>query len=73
MPGDVVYAIVDGEYPIQVWQKHRGITQRQLAEKADSSTAYLSQIELGEGKGSTDVLVDIARALDLTLDAIIES
>ena len=53
--------------------KHRGITQRQLAEKADISTAYLSQIELGEREGSTKVLAAIARALDLTLDDIVAS
>ena len=73
VPGEVVYAILDGESPIRVWRKHRGITQRQLAEKADISTVYLSQIELGERRGSTDVLAAIARALDLTLDDIVES
>lgn len=73
VPGEVVYAILDGESPIRVWRKHRGITQRQLAEKADISAAYLSQIELGERKGSADVLAAIARALDLTLDDIVES
>jgi transcriptional regulator with XRE-family HTH domain len=31
------------------------------------------QIELGERKGSTDVLAAIAKALDLTLDDIVES
>lgn len=73
VPSYVVYAILEGESPIRVWRKHRGLTQHQLAEAAGISVPYLSQIELGERKGSTDVLVAIARALDLTLDDIVES
>ena len=73
VPSYVVYAILEGESPIRVWRKHRGLTQHQLADAAGISVPYLSQIELGERKGSTDVLVAIARALDLTLDDIVES
>jgi DNA-binding XRE family transcriptional regulator len=72
VPSHVVDAILDGENPIRVWRKHRGLTQRQLAEAAGISVPYLSQIELGERKGSTDVLVAIAKALDLALDDIVE-
>jgi transcriptional regulator with XRE-family HTH domain len=72
VPGHVVYAILDGENPIRAWRKHRGPTQQQLAEAAGISVPYLPQIELGERKGSTDVLVAIARALDLALDDIVE-
>jgi transcriptional regulator with XRE-family HTH domain len=72
VPSHVVDAILDGESPIRVWRKHRGLTQRQLAGAAGISVPYLSQIELGERKGSTDVLVAIAKALDLALDDIVE-
>jgi DNA-binding XRE family transcriptional regulator len=70
VPSHVVYAILEGESPIRVWRKHRGLTQQQLAEAAGISVPYLSQIESGGRKGSTDVLAAIARALDLTLDDI---
>jgi DNA-binding XRE family transcriptional regulator len=73
VPSQVVDAILEGESPIRVWRKHRGLTQQQLAEAAGISVPYLSQIESSERKGSTDVLAAIARALDLMLDDIVES
>ncbi|MCP5096752.1 MAG: helix-turn-helix domain-containing protein [Chloroflexi bacterium] len=71
VPGEIVFAIHDGENPIKVWREYRGMTQPQLAEKAGISAAYLSQIESGKRTGSTDVLKAIAAALDLTLDDIV--
>ena len=71
IPGPVTYAILDGEKPIKVWRKYRGLTQRQLSEMAGITKAYLSQIETGKRTGTTDVLTNIARSLDLTLDDIV--
>jgi len=73
VPSEVTYAILDGENPIRVWREHRGFTQRQLAEIAGISTFYLSQIESGKRKGSTDVLTAIAKSLGLSLDDIVNS
>ena len=72
IPGEVVYALLDGENAIRVWRQYRGMTQRQLAKVAEISVPYLSQLELGKRKGSTSVLSAIARGLDLTLDDLIE-
>ena len=72
VPSEVVYAILDGENPIKVWREHRGLTQRQLAETVGISTPYLSQLESGKRKGTTDVLSAIAEALGLALDDIVE-
>ena len=71
LPAEIVYAILDGENPIRVWRKHRGLTQQELSNLAGISKPYLSQIESGKRKGRTDVLSAIASALDLTLDDII--
>ena len=71
VPGEIVYAILDGESPIRVWREHRGSTQKKLAETTGISVPYLSQLESGKRKGSTEVLVAIARALDLSLDDIV--
>jgi len=73
VPGEVTYAILDGENPIKVWREHRGFTQQQLADTAGISTPYLSQIESGKRKGTTDVLAAIAKTLDLSLDDIVVS
>jgi len=71
VPGEIVFAMVEGANPIKVWREYRGMTQPQLAEKAGISPAYLSKIESGNHPGSTDVLKAIAAALDLTLDDIV--
>lgn len=72
VPGEIVYAILDGENPIRVWREHRRLTQRQLADAASISTPYLSQLESGKRTGSTEVLSAIAETLGLSLDDIVE-
>ncbi len=47
-------AIADGENPIRVWREYRGMTQAHLAKVAEISVPYLSQLESGKRKGSTD-------------------
>lgn len=71
VPSEVTYAILDGKNPIRVWREYRSLTQRQLAETAGISIPYLSQIESGKRKGTTEILNAIARALSLTLDDIV--
>jgi DNA-binding XRE family transcriptional regulator len=71
LSSQVVYAILDGGNPIRVWREHRGLTQRQLAEAVGISAPYLSQLESGKRRGTTEVLSAIAEALDLALDDIV--
>lgn len=73
IPSEVVYALLDGQNPIKVWQEYRGLTQQQLAEAAGISVPYLSQLESGKRKGSTKVLTAIAKILKLSLDDIVAS
>lgn len=71
IPSEVVYAILDGENPIRVWRKHRGLTLQQLAEKAGVSIQYLSQIESAKRTGTAKVLASIAKGLDVTVDDLV--
>jgi DNA-binding XRE family transcriptional regulator len=71
VPSEVTYAILDGANPIRVWREHRGLTQKQLAENAGISNAYLSQLESGKRTGTADVLTAVAQALDLTVEDIL--
>jgi DNA-binding XRE family transcriptional regulator len=73
VPSAVTYAILDGVSPVRAWREARGLTQGQLAEPADISVPYLSQIEAGKRKGSADVLAALARALRVSLDDIVDS
>ncbi|WP_163836814.1 helix-turn-helix domain-containing protein [Spartinivicinus ruber] len=68
VPDAVVTRLLDGENPVKVWREHRGLKQKQLAEKLEIMAAYLSQIEKGEKSGSVDVLKRIAEVLNVDLD-----
>ncbi|MDO4429505.1 MAG: helix-turn-helix transcriptional regulator [Atopobiaceae bacterium] len=50
----------------------RGITQRQLALMTGTSRSYLWKIEIGAADVGIDVLVRIARALDVPVRDLIE-
>ncbi len=68
VPGEVAFALLNGENPIKIWRVHRGLEQAELAERAGVSIPYLSQLERGKRKGSLEVLNAIARALSVSLD-----
>lgn len=72
IPAHVPYAIIDGKNPVKVWRDYRGMSQQELAQAAGISTSYLSQIETGKRVGKTAVLQAIARALNLTLDDVVQ-
>jgi transcriptional regulator with XRE-family HTH domain len=48
-------------------RRERGITLRELAEQAQVSVPYLSEIERGRKEPSSEILAAICRALDLEL------
>jgi DNA-binding XRE family transcriptional regulator len=73
VPGDVIYAILDGENPIKAWREYRGFSQQEIAEKAGISVPYLSQLEKNKRKGSLNVLTAIARVLAVSLEQIVPS
>lgn len=68
IPSAVVDRILDGENKVRVWREHRGLSAKNLAEKAGISAAYLSQIETGARDGSFDTIKRIAAALRLSVD-----
>ena len=71
IPSEIVFAILDGENPIKVWRKFRQLTQQQLAEEVGISKPYLSQIETGKRRGTTEVITTIAKVLDISIDELI--
>lgn len=56
---------------IRSLRKSQGLSQEQLAEKVWISTTHMSHIETASTKLSLPVLVDIAKALDASVDEII--
>jgi DNA-binding XRE family transcriptional regulator len=73
IPSKVAYALLDGKNPIRVWREYRGLTQQQVAEKAGISKPYLSQLESGKRNGTTDILKNIAQALHVSLDELVDA
>ena len=64
-PADVAKRLVAGDHPIKVYRDYRGMTQADLAARADISPMYLSQIETGNRGGSTRVIAALAKALNV--------
>lgn len=54
-------------------RKARGLTQSEVAEKADTSANYFAQIERGEVNPSYTMLRSIAKALKIKLNDLIPS
>lgn len=52
-------------------RKAHGLSQEDLAEKVDISVTHMSHIETGNTKLSLQVLVDIARALEVRTDDLL--
>lgn len=68
IPGEVVNAILDGKHPVKVLREWRGLTQAELAAKANIAKLYVSQIETGRRVGTARTLRVIADALRIDLD-----
>ncbi len=56
---------------IQEARKNQGLTQEQLAERADLSTTHISNIENAKKIPSLKAIVSIANALSITVDALL--
>ena len=54
-------------------RKAHGFSQEELAEKANISTTHMSHIETGNTKLSLPVLVDIAAALEVRTDDLLNN
>lgn len=48
-----------------------GLTQEKLAERINLSTSYVSKLETAESKPSLQAIVDIANALNTSVDALL--
>lgn len=51
-------------------RKSRNMTQEQLAEKADISVPYMTQIELGQKQPTLETVESIAQALNVPFDGL---
>ena len=54
-------------------RKAQGLSQEELAEKVNISTTHMSHIETGNTKLSLPVFVDIAAALEVRMDDLLDN
>lgn len=52
-------------------REQRGMTQAELAERAELSSQYLSQVETAKKQVSLKALVHIANALEINIDSLL--
>lgn len=58
-------------YRIKAARKAKGLSQSELSELIDKSVGYMSYIETGSKKPSLETLIQIANALDVTIDELL--
>lgn len=71
LPSAMANRILDGENALRVWREHRGLTVKQLADRAGVSAPFVSQMESGRREGSVETMRKIAAALKVSLDDLI--
>jgi DNA-binding XRE family transcriptional regulator len=70
VPAELIDRLLAGANPIRVWREHRGFTLTALADKAEVSKGYLSQIENGQRVGTIVTLARLARVLGVDVDEL---
>jgi mRNA interferase RelE/StbE len=71
MPLAVFSRIISGENPVTVIREWRGLTQAELARRADLHRVQLHDVEAGKSRGSVETLKAIAVALDVGMDDVV--
>ena len=66
----VLGSILDGMSPIAAWRKYRGLTQAELAKRAELSQVWIGRIEAGGGHGTPTTRRKIAAALEAPMWAL---
>ena len=72
LTADEMRALLAAPTPLAFWRKKRGLTQRDLAAKAEIPQGYLSQLEAGKKGGTPDTLKRLAQALGIGLDDLVD-
>jgi len=71
VPAKVTHRILDGESPLRVWRKHRGLTLHDLAQRCEVTDAAVSQIENRKRQPSVDLLKRLAKSLAVDVDDLL--
>jgi transcriptional regulator with XRE-family HTH domain len=64
--------LLNWESPVKIWREKRGLSQRDLAERANVSPSYLAEIETGKKPGSSEALLHLSRTLGVRMEDLAE-
>lgn len=72
LPAAVSAAVLKGDGLLKAFRKHRGLTQVQLAEQANISQGFLSDLEARDKvkRASRGTIEDLARVLEIEPDLL---
>lgn len=71
LPDEILDALAEGgESAIRILRKYRGLTQKDLAEKAGISRPYLTEIETGKKDGSLRAMRSLAAVLKVDVGLV---
>ena len=70
IPHDFMKILINTDSPLKAWREYRGLSQYQLADRADVNRVQIIDIEKGKSNGSIATMKKLADALDVTLDDI---
>ena len=65
LPAEVSAFMLRGDRLVKALRKWRGMTQAELAEKAEIQQGFCSEIEAGSKRGSEETMARLAKALDV--------
>ncbi len=71
VPVEFVERIIAGASPLRAWRELRGLSGKELAERAGLSAAYISEMETGKKDGSISAIKRIAEILKVDIDDLI--
>lgn len=72
IPAAFANRLIEGENPVTVYRELRGLSGVALAQKSGVNRIQILDIESGRKRGSIDTLVKLARALDVTIDDLVD-
>jgi DNA-binding XRE family transcriptional regulator len=73
IPAEIAHRLLsDEEHPLKVWREYRGLTQEALANQANTTKSYISQIEAGKKPGSVALLKRLATVLNVDVDDLVQ-
>lgn len=71
VPSEVVEHLLNGENPLKVWRKFRGLTQSELAASVGCEKAYISKLERGDSEATGSRLRALATVLNVAIDDLL--